>query len=553
MNDRRIGTAPPIAWILALVGVTTLFAVAAVCFATRQSVWTDEATQLTGLNLNFVDQLRWLTGRLPHAFTVPPDRTPPLSYWLGTLWTQVFGNSELTARALSISFSVASVVALWAVARQFLPRQIAIVGVFLLAFSPNFIVMSAEIRAYAAFIFFSIALVYAYLRLLAVRSDATSRDFWAFALAATLCSCTHFFGIVISGGAFFCLCVGYVRVTSKPEKLEMLSKAKWPLLFYLIAFMGIIPFVISAVKLSGGGDVGNPITSPTLSARFHDLIKLIYRFFSHESMLGLPGLSVAALIAGLTLVVVAITPGSNRRAKQLVLFLFVNLFLVSLIDLATHAFNAFSATYNVWALPVIALLGAAALTHRNRHIRIAGALCVSVLVIADSYATLRLSTAGEIYGHTRSTVVKTAVKNAGANDVVILYGNDAPSIYFALMYDYAGRVRQFVGKGSTAEFIGPPATRYSLDICELNAGTLLIADDSELSADALQFLVAHPEVHTQAYRELSKFLDTHREDLATKWTLVSQNEYIAQSALALAVFKSRPVDSAGNTAPCGKR
>jgi 4-amino-4-deoxy-L-arabinose transferase-like glycosyltransferase len=554
MNDRRTIAIRPSIWTAALVGVAALFAIVAVRFAAQQSVWTDESTQLSGLSLSFADQLRWLAGRLPHAFAVPPDRMPPLGYWLGTIWTYAFGGSVLTTRYLSVCLSTASVFVLWAVARQFLERRAALICAALLAFSPNFLVEAAEIRAYAAFIFFSTVLIYSYLRLLAARPTPSSFDLWSFALAAALCSYTHFFGIVISAGGFLCLLASYLPLESRAERSRMVRKAQWPLLFYLISFIALFPFIFSAVKLSGGGDVNTAAAALPFSVRIHDFIKLIYRLFSHQSMLGIPGLSVAALLAGLTLMVFAAIPGSNQRARQLLGFLLVNFVLIALAGLTTSAFGAFAPSYNVWALPVTALLSASALTHKNRNIRIMSALCIGVLIAADCYATLRLSTAGEIYGHTRSTIVKTAVDAAGPRNVVVLYVNDAAwSTYFALAYDYEGGLRQYIVGGSTVHLIGPPVGSPPLRLCDLNAGTLLVADDQQLSAETLQFQITHPGVHTQAYQVLDEFLETHHADLAAKWTLVSRNEYLAQSALALAVFKSRTVDVSPASTNCDSR
>jgi 4-amino-4-deoxy-L-arabinose transferase-like glycosyltransferase len=539
MNDRRATTALASVWAVALVGLVTLFAIVAVRFAAQQSVWTDESTQLSGLSLGFADQLRWLAGRLPHAFAVPPDRMPPLSYWLGSLWAYAFGDSVMAARYLSVSLSVGAVFVLWVAARQYLERRTALIGAALLALSPNFVVEAAEIRAYAAFILFSTLLIYGYLRLLAARPTHSSGDLWTFALAATLCSYTHFFGIVISAGGFLCLLAYYLPVASRTAGLGIVRKAKWPLLFYLISIMAAIPFILAAVKVSGGGDVSTAAMALPFSVRLHGLIKLIYRLFSHQSMLGIPGLSVAALLAGLTLVVFATIPGSNQRARQLLLFLVVNLTLVTLVGLTTRAFNAFGPSYNVWALPVIALLAATALTHGNRRIRVASTLCVGVILCADCYAALRLCTAGEIYAHTRSTAVKAAVDTAGPANVIVLYASDAPSIYFALMYDYQGGLRQYLASGSAVQSIGPPVGSPSARISDLSAGTLLVVADAQLPAEALQFQIAHPGVHTQAYRALDEFLETHRAELAAKWTLVSRDEYLAQTALALAIFKAR--------------
>jgi uncharacterized membrane protein len=550
MNDRRTASVRPFVWSVALAGLATLFGVIAIRFAAQQSVWTDESTQLSGLSLGFLDQLRWLAGRLPQAFTVPLDRMPPLSYWAGSIWAHAFGNSVLAARYLSVCISVASVFVLWAVARQYLERWTALICVALLALSPNVVVEAAEIRAYAAFLFFSTLLIYSYLKLLAARPAPSTLDLWVFALAAALCSYTHFFGILISAGALICLLAAYRPVASRMEGLGIVRKAKWPLLFYLVSVVALIPFIISAVKISGGGDVSTAAVTSSLSIRLHDLVKLIYRLFSHQSMLGIPGLSAAALLAGLTLMVFAAIPGSNPRARQLLLFLLVNLTLVALASLATSAFHAFSPSYNVWALPVTALIGATALTHRNRNIRLASTVCVGVIVAADCYAAQRLSTAGEVYGHTRSTVVKTAVDSVGPSNAIVLYVNDAPSIYFALMYEYRGSLRQYIATESTVNLIGAPASSPSLRLCELNAGTLLVVTDQQLSAETLQFQLTHPHAHTQALHALDEFLDTQHAKLAPKWTLASRNEYLAQSALALAVFKSREADVSPSSTNC---
>jgi hypothetical protein len=312
----------------------------------------------------------------------------------------------------------------------------------------------------------------------------------------------------------------------------------------------MFPFILAAVKLSGGSDLSLTPVAPPFGVRIHDLIRLIYRLFAQQSMLGIRGLSIAAMLAGLTLMVFAAIPGSNPRCKPLLLLLLVNFSLIGIAGLTTSAFGAFSPTYNAWALPVIALLAGTALTHRNRNIRVASTLCISMLLAADSYAALRLSTSGELYGHTRSTVLKTAVDNAGANDVIVLYANDAPSIYFAMIYDYGGRLRQYLAGGITLQHIGPPVGGSPAGICDLNGGTLFVAEDQQLSAEELQFLIAHPGVRTPAYHALDEFLDTHHAELAAKWTLVSESEYLAQSALALAVFKRRTGDASPSSTNC---
>jgi uncharacterized membrane protein len=542
VGDRSTVKFAQSSWTVALVGVVTLFGLTAIEFAKRQSVWTDEATQLSGLSLGFVDQLRWLAGYLPHAFALPLDRTPPLSYWLGTAWIRAFGNAVLTLRLLSVSLSVASILVLFAVAREHLDRRCAFICAALLALSPNFVIEAAEIRAYAAFILFSTLLIHCYLRLLAARPAPSGWDLWAFALSATLCSYTHFFGILISVGAVLCLFACYFLDFlggSRAAGFRVVRQGAWPMLFCLLSIVALVPIVLAAVNISAVGAVGDAVAASPFSVRIHDLIRLVYRLFSHQSMLGIPGLSAAALLAGLTLIIFAVIPGSNRRAKQLFLFLIVNLTLTAVAGLATHAFKAFTPSYSVWALPVIALLSATALNHANRSIRAATVVCIGVIAAADCFGAMRLALEGEIYGHTRSTVIKTTVGSAGPSNSIVLYLNDAPSIYFALTYYYGNGLRQYVTAQNTAHLVGSQIGSASVKLCDLNARTLLLAHDQQLSAEELQFLATHPAAHMEAYQALDDFMAAHRSELAARWTLVSQNEYLAQSALALAVFKSR--------------
>lgn len=543
-------------WTVALVGLATLFAIVAVRFAAQQSVWTDETTQLNGLSLHIADQLRWLAGSLPQTFAAPPDRMPPLSYLLGSMWSHAFGNNVLTVRYLSVCLSLASIFALWAAARQYLDRRTALVAVTLLALSPNFIVEAAEIRAYAAFIFFSTLLTFAYLRLLATRPTPSSLDLWMFAVVATLCSYTHFFGVVVSIGALLCLLASYLAVGARANTIRIARKAIWPLLFYLIGIAGLIPFIISAARNSGGSDVGITAVARSFGDRLHDIIKhdiikLIYRLFSHQSMLGIPGLPAAALLAGLTLMMFAVIPGSNQRAKALMLFLLVTFMLIALAGLTMSAFNPFAPSYNVWALPVTALVAATALTHRSHVIRGISALCISIIIAADCYGALLLATTGEVYAHTRSNAIKAIVDSAGAKNVAVLYINDAWSNFFALNYDYPVGLRQYFARGST-DLIVSPAGGPSLRICELNADTLLVAADQLMGAETLQFLISHPGARSPAYKALDEFLETHSADFTAKWTLVSRNEYLAQSVLALATFKARSVSLSPGSNSCGE-
>jgi hypothetical protein len=267
-------------------------------------------------------------------------------------------------------------------------------------------------------------------------------------------------------------------------------------------------------------------------------------------MLGVPGLSALSLLSGVLLCIFAMLPGSDQRAKHLFLFLIVNIALTALVGLATRSFNAFTPSYSAWSLPVIALISASALKHASHRIRTASIVCIAVLAVANIYGTVRLVVGAEIYGHVRSTVIKSAVDAAGPGNVIVLYINDAPSLYFALNYYYGNTVRQYVAADGVIRLVGYPIGSTPVSLCELSAPTLLIAHDQQLSADELQFLATHPAVHTEALQAIDHYLKDHQPDLAAHWTVASRNEYLAQSALAFAALNSRGTGASPASTSC---
>lgn len=533
LADQR-AVLPRLPGTLTLTGLVSAFLLVAITFATRQNLWTDEATQLTGVSLGFTEQLRWLAGRLPQLGSVPLDRTPPLSYWLWSVWTTIFGRGIFAARCLSVSLSVASILTLHALARRTLGPRAALLSAALLALSPNFLVQAVEIRPYAALILCSVFLLWSYLRLLDGRPEPSRLDLWTFALAAALCSYVHYFGVLISAGTSACIVLAYAMGGDRAKLPAVMRRAIWPLVFYVASFLALIPLLASAFRLSAAAGSGSVLP---LDIRAHDALRLIYRLFSHQSMLGIPGLSAAAALSGLGLISLAATRGADPRVRRLLLMLGVNMALVGLVGATAHAFDAFTPSYNCWTLPVLALLGAGTTRHRDVWVRYIGMGFMCVLLAADGYGASRLALKGQMYAHTRSTALKSEIDQAGLSNVAVLYLDDAAATYFALQYYYNGRLPQYVTLDDTLRPVGVSGPS-AVKLRDLHVATLLVARDQQLSAEELEFLSRHPDSHTGAYQALDEFLNSHRAELATRWTLVSRHEYLAQSALAFAVLKS---------------
>lgn len=85
------------------------------------------------------------------------DTSPPLYYLLLEGWTLIFGTSDLALRLFSVSFSIASLPLLAALADRIAGPRAALASCVLFAFSPLVMYYSTEGRMYSLLIFFALA------------------------------------------------------------------------------------------------------------------------------------------------------------------------------------------------------------------------------------------------------------------------------------------------------------------------------------------------------------------------------------------------------------
>ena len=121
-------------------------------FMPHQSLWVDETTQLSGLTLGPSEVTAWLAGTDPHRFGVPPDRSPPMSYWIGWGWSRVFGLTEASMRWLGVVLVAFATMLVFDAGRRAWGCAAALTAGLLFALSPNVVVNAVEIRSYPLFL-----------------------------------------------------------------------------------------------------------------------------------------------------------------------------------------------------------------------------------------------------------------------------------------------------------------------------------------------------------------------------------------------------------------
>ena len=178
---RRVGT--PV--VIALGAVTTAAAFLRFYAIGRQGFWYDEATTAWLLR----GTLGQMLARLPHT-----ESTPPLYYLLAWGWVRLFGDTETGLRSLSALAGVATVPVAFAAARELAGRRVALLAAGLVAVNPFLIWYSQEARSYALLVLTSAVALWLFGR---ARSEPSSRRFVAWAVAAVVSVCVHYFAVFL--------------------------------------------------------------------------------------------------------------------------------------------------------------------------------------------------------------------------------------------------------------------------------------------------------------------------------------------------------------------
>lgn len=136
------------------------------------------------------------------------DRShPPLHLILLHLWTQVFGASSVSVRALSVLASVVFLAALWLIARRFASRSVAVIATAVCAVSPYFVYYGQQARPYSLIACFALLSVLALLRW-TERPESGSRAL----VYVVLCLClmlSQYVGLVFVATEWLALALAY--------------------------------------------------------------------------------------------------------------------------------------------------------------------------------------------------------------------------------------------------------------------------------------------------------------------------------------------------------
>lgn len=170
-------------FVVAFAGVLT-FAALSLGNISRWSIWFDEAFSAYLIRFNYFDVARYTS----------TDVHPPLYYWILKFWSQVFGNSELALRSLSLVFILTAIIFVWYFIRKYFGRGASVVSMSLMAIAPLMMRYSEEARMYGMAMFIVVAATFT---LFSIVKKPTKRKYIIYGVLISLGMWTHYFTAIM--------------------------------------------------------------------------------------------------------------------------------------------------------------------------------------------------------------------------------------------------------------------------------------------------------------------------------------------------------------------
>jgi hypothetical protein len=431
---------------LGLVVVVSVFTAGASGFLPHQTLWVDEATQMSGLGLGPSRVVGWLAGRERPDFDQYPDRTPPLSYWLGWAWSRVVGPGETSMRWFGLTCVALAVGLVYEGARCAFGVAAAWAAGLIFGLSPHVIVMAVEIRAYPLFLLWSAAAVFWTVRLLTTGPPPTPEaegaagggdvrgrflSYTGLAVSLSAAVATHFYGVVLAGAVLSAL---VIESRSRPG-------GRGPLVAVIgvvgTAVLAVTPFIVASTGLYGNL-VGK---GPGVGGRLLSIERLLVRLISHPALSLERPVAAAALGAAAVLVVAALfVPGVVRGpGRWIALALAAGLAAVTCARLLADRFDAAASYYNAWMRPGFYILLASGVAARVRSVRVTAAVAAGLLGLAHAWGVYQLAAHGDYFAHGPHRKVVALIRGLGDDGVALVHDAGSSRIdflYRPLRYEF---------------------------------------------------------------------------------------------------------------------
>lgn len=241
------------------------------------------------------------------------DNHHPLYALLAHVSRAIFGESPWSVRLPSVLLGIATVPALYALARRLVSQREALLGAALLALSYHHVWFSQNARGYSAIAFFTVALTWLALCGLA---DGSRRVWYWYAVVAALSAFTHLTAVLVVVGHALALALYVLGIDRSADRWAMARRATLGVVLAaaltLVLYAAMLPEVVDYFANRPSRLVG--VSTPRWAAL--EGIRVL--------LLGVSGGVLAAGLVALTLGALCVASGLLslwRRAPAFVLLL----------------------------------------------------------------------------------------------------------------------------------------------------------------------------------------------------------------------------------------
>lgn len=444
-------------------------------FLPQQSIWTDETTVLSGLTLGPIEIIGWLTGQFNY-FDIIPDRAPPFGYWLGMLWSSIFGLSEISMRYFALFIVAVAVVVVYETARRAFGIKSGLLAGFLFALSPNIIDQAVNIRVYPLFILISACGFYCLVRFFEQSKSNQNRWLIGIVVFSILATYSHFFGLLMAGSLLFAAFSGTWREGGSLKPIIV------AIIFVGISAIGLVPFLAAMF-----GHFGDNITGLG-EGNIRAIVRLLYRQFAHPTTSVSIVAVISAAIGFLSLVVLSIIrKGTGNTQRDAILSALIAGFIVIVLGRFTVSHLVTEIRYNLWILPGLCVLLSSSLTVTFRFSKIIKVVAIVLLLGANAYSASQFIANGVYFSHSRFSSVNAYIQKLGPENVTIINDGNA-AVLFAIQYTYGSKIDKFsvMSKENPRTLLKEfPNLKKDADLSSINTKYILLLQTESISASEI--------------------------------------------------------------------
>ena len=307
-----------------------LFVALIVATITRFSTWIDESATLSLLVPNGYSDI---------IHKVQFDAHPPLWYLQLKLWLQIFGDSQLSARAQSAVYMTVALIVWFHFVRTRFSRSLAVLSLTLLVLNPMMLHYAVEGRMYAFGTLLSVCSM--------VFLTSSRRGHWyGYWVCSVLMLYTHYFLSFFILGQF-------IYLLSRRQQLSV--SARWVVGFGCLVVAPILLWLPHAVHVAGvtvSTGIWIPPVSPTT------ILSYVLTTFLHHLDRDLQGIRVFPALLYLSVWGSALFHASRQRGPLMpLLWLVIGVPLFCIFALSCKPFvPVFDPRYVIFSLPTVVTL-----------------------------------------------------------------------------------------------------------------------------------------------------------------------------------------------------